>query len=79
MLKLVDTKIHNEPKFIDLGSGAPEMTIMTDHFKQTYFILAEGPRPFRRGLHESNGYCPQLRPTDYCRITFLRTRVFTRE
>jgi len=30
MLKLVDTKIHNEPKFIDLGSGAPEMTTMTD-------------------------------------------------
>jgi len=44
MLKLVDTKFHNEPKFIDLGSGAPEMTTVTDHFKPTYFILAEGPR-----------------------------------
>jgi hypothetical protein len=44
MLKLVDTNIHNDQKFIDMGSGAPEMTTMTGHSKQTYFILAEGPR-----------------------------------
>ena len=44
MLKIVPKKNRTEPKFIDMGSGAPEMTTMTGHFKQTYFILAEGPR-----------------------------------
>jgi hypothetical protein len=44
MLKLVGTKIQDDQKFIDMGSGAPEMTTMTGHSKQTYFILAEGPR-----------------------------------
>ena len=44
MLKIVPKKNRTEPKFIDMGSGAPEMTTMTGHFKQTYFILTEGPR-----------------------------------
>jgi hypothetical protein len=43
MLKIVPKKNRTEPKFIDMGSVAPETT-MTDHSKQTYFILAEGRR-----------------------------------
>jgi hypothetical protein len=44
MLKIVPKKNCTEPKFIDMGSGAPEMTTMTDHSTKSYFILAEGPR-----------------------------------
>jgi hypothetical protein len=33
MLKIANKKIRT-PKFIDMGSGAPEMTTMTDHSKQ---------------------------------------------
>jgi hypothetical protein len=44
MLKIVPKKNCTEPKFIDMGSGAPEMTTMTDHSPKSYFILAEGPR-----------------------------------
>jgi len=44
MLKIVPKKNCTEPKFIDMGSGVPEMTTMTDHSTKSYFILAEGPR-----------------------------------
>jgi hypothetical protein len=39
MLKIVPKKNRTEPKFIDMGSGAPEMTTKTDHSPKSYFIL----------------------------------------